>query len=89
MVLRAGFVWLRSKGSHRIYAKGGRRVVVPFLATRRSTRRPSKRFSKPSRKPRTSRFLLRDAEVFSWPGGHGAGQVNVWRLVAGNPRLTN
>jgi len=22
--------WLRSKGSHRIYAKGGRRVVVPF-----------------------------------------------------------
>jgi predicted RNA binding protein YcfA (HicA-like mRNA interferase family) len=30
MLLRAGFVWLRSKGSHRIYAKGGRRVVVPF-----------------------------------------------------------
>ena len=27
---KAGFVWLRSKGSHRIYAKGGRRVVVPF-----------------------------------------------------------
>ena len=30
MLLQAGFVWLRSKGSHRIYAKGGRRVVVPF-----------------------------------------------------------
>jgi predicted RNA binding protein YcfA (HicA-like mRNA interferase family) len=30
MLLSAGFVWLRSKGGHRIYAKGGRRVVVPF-----------------------------------------------------------
>lgn len=30
MLFTAGFVWLRSKGSHRIYAKGGRRVVVPF-----------------------------------------------------------
>ena len=30
MLLKAGFVWLRSSGSHRIYAKGGRRVVVPF-----------------------------------------------------------
>ena len=30
LLLRAGFVWLRSKGSHRIYAKSGRRVVVPF-----------------------------------------------------------
>jgi predicted RNA binding protein YcfA (HicA-like mRNA interferase family) len=30
MVLKAGFAWLRSKGSHRIYVKGGRRVVVPF-----------------------------------------------------------
>jgi predicted RNA binding protein YcfA (HicA-like mRNA interferase family) len=29
-LLKAGFVWLRSKGSHRIYANGGRRVVVPF-----------------------------------------------------------
>jgi predicted RNA binding protein YcfA (HicA-like mRNA interferase family) len=28
--LKAGFAWLRSKGSHRIYEKGGRRVVVPF-----------------------------------------------------------
>lgn len=33
MLLKAGFVWLRSKGSHRIYAKGGRRVVVPFHST--------------------------------------------------------
>jgi predicted RNA binding protein YcfA (HicA-like mRNA interferase family) len=30
MLLGAGFVWLRSKGSHRIYAKGRRKVVVPF-----------------------------------------------------------
>ena len=30
MLLGAGFVWLRSKGSHRIYAKRVRRVVVPF-----------------------------------------------------------
>ena len=30
MLFRAGFIWLRSKGSHRIYAKGGRKVVVPF-----------------------------------------------------------
>ena len=30
MLLRAGFVWLRSKGSHRIYAKDLRRVVIPF-----------------------------------------------------------
>ncbi len=30
MLLKAGFAWLRSKGSHRIYAKGGRGVVVPF-----------------------------------------------------------
>jgi len=30
MLLKVGFVWLRSKGSHRIYTKGGRRIVVPF-----------------------------------------------------------
>lgn len=30
MLVRAGFVWLRSKGSHRIYPAGARRVVVPF-----------------------------------------------------------
>ena len=30
MLKKAGFVWLRSKGSHRIYGKGGRRIVVPF-----------------------------------------------------------
>jgi predicted RNA binding protein YcfA (HicA-like mRNA interferase family) len=30
ILLKAGFAWLRSKGSHRIYAKSGRRVVVPF-----------------------------------------------------------
>ncbi len=30
MLLKAGFEWLRSRGSHRIYKKGGRRVVIPF-----------------------------------------------------------
>lgn len=30
LLLKSAFVWLRSNGSHRIYAKGGRRVVVPF-----------------------------------------------------------
>lgn len=29
-LLAAGFQFLRSKGSHRIYAKGARRVVIPF-----------------------------------------------------------
>jgi predicted RNA binding protein YcfA (HicA-like mRNA interferase family) len=29
-LLEAGFLLLRSKGSHRIYLKGTRRVVVPF-----------------------------------------------------------
>ena len=30
MLLRAGFEMVRSKGSHRIYMKGERRIVVPF-----------------------------------------------------------
>lgn len=30
LLLKARFGWLRSKGSHRIYANGVRRVVVPF-----------------------------------------------------------
>ena len=30
MLLSAGFVWLRSKGSQRVYAKVRRKVVVPF-----------------------------------------------------------
>lgn len=30
LLLQAGFEWLRSRGSHRIYEKNGRRVVVPF-----------------------------------------------------------
>ena len=29
-LLAADFVLMRSKGSHRIYFRGGRRVVVPF-----------------------------------------------------------
>ena len=32
ILLKAGFVLLRSKGSHRIYIKGDRRIVVPFHA---------------------------------------------------------
>jgi predicted RNA binding protein YcfA (HicA-like mRNA interferase family) len=31
-LLAAGFLFLRARGSHRIYAKGARRVVVPFHA---------------------------------------------------------
>jgi len=30
--LQSGFELLRSKGSHRIYGKGGLRVTVPFHA---------------------------------------------------------
>jgi predicted RNA binding protein YcfA (HicA-like mRNA interferase family) len=29
-LLRNGFSLIRSRGSHRIYEKGGRKVVVPF-----------------------------------------------------------
>jgi predicted RNA binding protein YcfA (HicA-like mRNA interferase family) len=32
MLLKAGFECIRSKGSHRIYMKGNRRVVIPFHA---------------------------------------------------------
>jgi predicted RNA binding protein YcfA (HicA-like mRNA interferase family) len=31
-LIRAGFSVLRAEGSHRIYGKGGLRVVVPFHA---------------------------------------------------------
>jgi predicted RNA binding protein YcfA (HicA-like mRNA interferase family) len=31
-LLRAGFILVRSKGSHRIYRKEGKRMVVPFHA---------------------------------------------------------
>jgi predicted RNA binding protein YcfA (HicA-like mRNA interferase family) len=30
LLLKAGFLQIRSKGSHRIYLKENRRVVVPF-----------------------------------------------------------
>jgi len=30
LLLGAGFVWLRSKGSHRIYQKNAVRIVVAF-----------------------------------------------------------
>lgn len=29
-LLKAGFHWLRSKGSHRIFARASERVVIPF-----------------------------------------------------------
>lgn len=34
MLLKAGFEMIRSKGSHRIYQKFSRRVVVPFHSTK-------------------------------------------------------
>jgi predicted RNA binding protein YcfA (HicA-like mRNA interferase family) len=30
MLLKAGFELIRSRGSHRIYMKKGKRIVVPF-----------------------------------------------------------
>jgi predicted RNA binding protein YcfA (HicA-like mRNA interferase family) len=30
LLLKAGFILLRSKGSHRIYLKKGRRIIIPF-----------------------------------------------------------
>jgi len=30
MLLKAGFEMIRSKGSHRIYMKGGKRIILPF-----------------------------------------------------------
>jgi predicted RNA binding protein YcfA (HicA-like mRNA interferase family) len=32
LLLKSGFVFLRSKGSHRIYEKGKVRMVLPFHA---------------------------------------------------------
>jgi predicted RNA binding protein YcfA (HicA-like mRNA interferase family) len=34
MLLKAGFKMIRSKGSHRIYLKDNRRIVIPFHAGR-------------------------------------------------------
>ncbi|MEW6215098.1 MAG: type II toxin-antitoxin system HicA family toxin [Nitrospirota bacterium] len=34
MLFKAGFEWVRSKGSHRIYMKGNKRIVVPFHSGR-------------------------------------------------------
>ncbi len=33
-LLKAGYEFIRSKGSHRIYIKGNKRIVVPFHAGR-------------------------------------------------------
>jgi predicted RNA binding protein YcfA (HicA-like mRNA interferase family) len=49
LLLRNGFIGLRSKRSHRIYAEGGSRVVVPFHNS--ATLKSSGRFSMQSRKP--------------------------------------
>jgi len=32
LLIDAGFAWIRSNGSHRIYKKKERRVVIPFHA---------------------------------------------------------
>jgi len=32
MLLKAGFEMARSKGSHRIYTKGKKRIVLPFYS---------------------------------------------------------
>ncbi len=34
LLLKARFEMIRSKGSHRIYIKGSRRIVIPFHAGR-------------------------------------------------------
>ena len=34
LLVQAGFVWVRSKGSHRIYQRQAERMVVPFHAAR-------------------------------------------------------
>ena len=30
LLLKAGFEMIRSKGSHRIYIKGDKRIIIPF-----------------------------------------------------------
>jgi predicted RNA binding protein YcfA (HicA-like mRNA interferase family) len=32
LLLKAGFVWVRTSGSHRVYMRGNVRVVLPFHA---------------------------------------------------------
>ena len=34
MILKAGYEFIRSKGSHRIYMKGTKRIVIPFHSGR-------------------------------------------------------
>ena len=34
MLLKAGFKLIRSKGSHRIYLKDNKRIIIPFHANR-------------------------------------------------------
>ena len=34
LLFKAGFEMIRSKGSHRIYKKGDRRIIVPFHASK-------------------------------------------------------
>jgi predicted RNA binding protein YcfA (HicA-like mRNA interferase family) len=34
LLLKAGFIWVRSNGGHRIYMKASVRVVLPFHAGR-------------------------------------------------------
>jgi predicted RNA binding protein YcfA (HicA-like mRNA interferase family) len=32
LLIKAGFLWVRTTGSHRIYMKGNERMVLPFHA---------------------------------------------------------
>jgi predicted RNA binding protein YcfA (HicA-like mRNA interferase family) len=34
LLFKAGFKMVRSKGSHRIYKKGDRRIIVPFHSSK-------------------------------------------------------
>ena len=34
LLFKAGFEMIRSKGSHRIYKKGDRRIIIPFHASK-------------------------------------------------------
>jgi HicA toxin of bacterial toxin-antitoxin, len=73
MLLKADFVWLRSKGSHRIYEKGRRRVVVPFHSSATLHPKIVKQSSTLSRKPRPIRCRPSKAVACILADGYIAG----------------
>src|SRR5437762_957388 len=84
MLLKADFVWLLSKGSHRIYAKVGRRVAVPFHSNVTLHPKIVKQSSTPSTKPRSRRCLPINAEGFTGAdAGPGAADYPPLRDQAG------